>query len=352
MAALPLIVRPQALTSVPPRSSPASSGSRSLVARSRTRASGLACGGGLLAGSIVVVCSSRSRRSHGAFVSFRRDARHTKLSRGCVVEKRTAELVEQASNEKTLVPDTLRKRSGAEVVQELYDSFNRCDADGTANCFTSDVIYEDLLLGASTIVESREDFRELIKTHPVFVTRGVMEKLQFDPLQVDIVVDSIAEDTVRNTVGVEWHVEVGGEPLALGRGLSHMKICPETGLIRRAVDLVEAPWRAIGLFIAPFARGIRGAARLAAVGQFVALFGILATIFIFLDRPVLESFRADIDALDDFRGSIDKLSTTDVLALVGREVEQRLLYVDLSFERLPNDLPRDLPKDLPRDLPR
>jgi len=144
--------------------------------------------------------------------------------------------------------------NGDSIVEELYRKFNDCDADGTANCFTHDVVYEDLILGKATIVESREEFREVIEMHPVFMGRRLCDSLGIAPVDIRVVVDSLAEDPVRGTVGVEWHVEVWDEPLPLGRGLSHMKICRDTGLIKRAVDLVEAPWRVIGIIIGPFAR--------------------------------------------------------------------------------------------------
>mmetsp|Transcript_171751 Transcript_171751/g.550504 ORF Transcript_171751/g.550504 Transcript_171751/m.550504 type:complete len:439 (-) Transcript_171751:138-1454(-) len=206
------------------------------------------------------------------------------------------------------------------IVESLYDNFNRCDVDGTAACFTHDVVYEDLLLGNSTIVESREDFRELIGTHPVFVGRNICLSLGLPPPEVAVCVDAISEDPILYTVGVEWHVEVGGEPLALGRGLSFMKICPRTGLIRQAVDIAEAPWRAVGLVIAPFARGLREFSRLVA-GLFLPPVMIMAFwVFVltglalaFVDKGTLNSLRADIDSLDDFREGLDYVKVEDLL---------------------------------------
>lgn len=191
------------------------------------------------------------------------------------------------------------------VVERLYHNFNSCDADGTANCFTEDVVYEDLLLGNSTIVNSRDEFRELISTHPVFVGNQFCKSLNLPPPDLKVKVDSIAEDAVRNTVGVEWHVEVNGEPLLLGRGLSFMRICPRTGLIQRAVDIAEAPWRAIGLLLAPFARGLRDFSRLLRYSGVLLMIIPLAFLGIFLDRSSLDSIRTEIDSLDDFRDGLD-----------------------------------------------
>lgn len=231
------------------------------------------------------------------------------------------------------------------IVSQLYDSFNRCDVDGTADCFTEDVVYEDLLLGASTIVESREDFRELIQTHPVFVAQRACTALHLPPLGVEVKVDSIAEDALRGTVGVEWHVEVGGSPLALGRGLSFMRICPRTGLIRRAVDLVEAPWRVIGILISPFARGLRVVSRLFTITWISVVAPLLVLLMIFSDRPAMDSLRKGVDSMDDFRDTlqvevvspevaieklIGKLEADSVEGRLEQGVNRRLAQIQFS----------------------
>lgn len=206
------------------------------------------------------------------------------------------------------------------IVLQMYSSFNACDADRTAACFTEDVVYEDLLLGNSTLVESRADFRELIQTHPVFVAERFCGVLGMPPLDIAVCVDGLSEDVARHSVGVEWHVEVGGQPLAMGRGLSYMRICPRTGLIRRAVDIAEAPWRVIGLIVAPFARGIRGLSRFVAglllPPLVVSSSGALTFLFlglIFMDRSSMHELRADVDQLDEFRATIDMGSGAGLL---------------------------------------
>lgn len=221
----------------------------------------------------------------------------------------------QASSSLGEVPPTIGK-----IVEELYDCFNRCDVDGTADCFTDDVVYEDLLLGNATIVESREDFRELIATHPVFVARGACEALGWEPLDLAVRVDSLSEDMQRGTVGVEWHVEIRGDAIALGRGLSFMRICPRTGLIARAVDIAEAPWRTIGLLLTPFARGIRELSRFwrlwgAAAATSICMLPVVFLI-IFLDRSSMDDLRANIDMLDDFRDELDNTAILSVLDTV------------------------------------
>ncbi|CAK9067735.1 unnamed protein product [Durusdinium trenchii] len=173
------------------------------------------------------------------------------------------------------------------VVRQLYASFNQCDADRTAACFTEDVVYEDLLLGNSTIVQSRAEFLELIRTHPVFVSARACGMLGLPPLDIK--------------------VEVSGQPLVLGRGLSFMKICRKTGLIAKATDIAEAPWRAIGLVLSPFARGIRDVSRLLRDWSFSSAITVVLFAVLFLDRSSLDMLRDDIDTLDDFRNRLEQL---------------------------------------------
>jgi len=196
----------------------------------------------------------------------------------------------------------------ASVVQRLYDNFNSCDPNGTAECFTEDIVYEDLLLGNSTIVQSREEFRELIQSHPVFVGASACKAFNMPTPDLQVKVDTISEDLVRSTVGVEWHVEVNGESLVLGRGLSFMTICPKTGLICKATDIAEAPWRSIGLVLAPFARGLRILARMLGDGSIVSVLTSVFLLSLFMDRSSLDIIRHDIDTLDDFRGRLDESS--------------------------------------------
>lgn len=216
-----------------------------------------------------------------------------------------------------------KARGIGRIVERLYDNFNRCDVDGTTACFTDDVVYEDLLLGNATVVESREDFRELIQTHPVFLARRACVALRLPPLDIAVRVDGISEDSRAKSVGVEWHVEFGGEKLPLGRGLSFMRVCPRTGLICRAVDIAEAPWRVVGILLAPVARVGRGVQRLTAslllppllVGWSSALI-LVGFIIVFLDRTWMHDLRADVDALDDFRTTMNVDSASGLMDLL------------------------------------
>ena len=88
--------------------------------------------------------------------------------------------------------------------------------------------------------------------HPAFVSSKLLDGLPFTDLlpQLTLEIDSIAEGA--DTVGVEWHVQVGSNAFPLGRGLSQAKMCGDTGKIERVVDIAEAPWRVIGLLALPF----------------------------------------------------------------------------------------------------
>ncbi|KAL1510967.1 hypothetical protein AB1Y20_005792 [Prymnesium parvum] len=144
----------------------------------------------------------------------------------------------------------------AQAIKGLYRAFNARDADRVASFLTEDCVYEDLLLGPSTVCRGREAFVNALRFHPAFVSNKLFKDSPFGSLFPDVVieVDSIAEGV--DTVGVEWHVQVkrddGKEfPFPLGRGLSQAKVCVETGKIERVVDIAEAPWRIIGVALLP-----------------------------------------------------------------------------------------------------
>jgi len=144
-----------------------------------------------------------------------------------------------------------------QAIKGLYKAFNDRDADRVASFLTEDCVYEDLLLGPSTVCRGRDAFVNALRFHPAFVSDKLLSKLPFGSQLPDVVieVDSIAEGV--DTVGVEWHVQIKGDdgsdfPFPLGRGLSQAKVCVETGKIERVVDIAEAPWRIIGVALLPF----------------------------------------------------------------------------------------------------
>lgn len=143
--------------------------------------------------------------------------------------------------------------TSGQAIRGLYDAFNARNATQAASFLDDDCIYEDLLLGPNTICRGKDAFTSVLKFHPAFVTSAIFSQLPFASglPALNLVVDSIAEGD--DTVGVEWHVEVGTTAFPLGRGLSQAKINPVTGKIIRVVDIAEAPWRVIGLLLAPLA---------------------------------------------------------------------------------------------------
>lgn len=140
----------------------------------------------------------------------------------------------------------------AQAMKGLYAAFNARDAEAVASFLTDDCVYEDLLLGPATVCRGKEAFMNALQFHPAFVSSQLLDGLPFTDLfpSLTLEIDSIAEGA--DTVGVEWHVQVGSNAFPLGRGLSQAKMCTETGKIERVVDIAEAPWRVIGLFALPF----------------------------------------------------------------------------------------------------
>ena len=132
-----------------------------------------------------------------------------------------------------------------DAIRSLYKAFNDRDAPRVASLLAEDVVYEDLLLGASTICRGRESFQQALAFHPAFVSA----QLGLPMGRLELVVDDVACDG-RRSVGVEWHVELNGEAFPLSRGLSLATI-NEAGELQRVVDIAEAPWRVVGLAIRP-----------------------------------------------------------------------------------------------------
>merc|ERR1712224_680937 len=81
-----------------------------------------------------------------------------------------------------------------------------------AALLADDVVYEDLLLGESTICRGKAAFSGALEWHPAFVSK----KLNL-PFDLQLIVDKVACDGEKS-VGVEWHVEVDGKPFPLSRG--------------------------------------------------------------------------------------------------------------------------------------
>ena len=118
-----------------------------------------------------------------------------------------------------------------QAIRGLYRAFNSRDAEAAASYLTEDCVYEDLLLGPYTVCRGRQAFCDALKFHPAFVSANFFSELPFASLLPDLTleVDSVAEGV--DTVGVEWHVQLGDQPFPLGRGLSQASVDPATGKI-------------------------------------------------------------------------------------------------------------------------
>ena len=106
-----------------------------------------------------------------------------------------ASISEQAPG---MEPDAVLTPSQA--IKGLYRAFNERDADAVASFLTEDCVYEDLLLGPSTVCRGREAFVNALRFHPAFLSNKLFKDNAFGGLFPDVVieVDSVAEgvDTV------------------------------------------------------------------------------------------------------------------------------------------------------------
>mmetsp|Transcript_5584 Transcript_5584/g.16443 ORF Transcript_5584/g.16443 Transcript_5584/m.16443 type:complete len:218 (-) Transcript_5584:22-675(-) len=175
-------------------------------------------------------------------------------------QRRIAELREQRNAidaELAALEDERRRPiTPKRQIKALYAAFNARDAPAVADLLADDVVYEDLLLGASTICRGKAAFAGALRFHPAFVS----SQLGLPMGRLELVVDDVACDGARS-VGVEWHVEIDGRPFPLSRGLS-LATLDADGKLSRVVDIAEAPWRVVGLLVRPVlgAFGVLGAA--------------------------------------------------------------------------------------------
>lgn len=157
------------------------------------------------------------------------------------------------------------RTASVRAIRGLYDAFNARDAVGAGSFLTDDCVYEDLLLGPATVCRGKEAFVGALSMHPAFISDRFVAALPSSWRTglpgLELVVDSIADGV--GAVGVEWHVEYGGQAIPLGRGLTHAIICQRSGKISRVVDIAEAPWRTVGIALAPAVKLARNVASLA-----------------------------------------------------------------------------------------
>ncbi|KAG8460403.1 hypothetical protein KFE25_011894 [Diacronema lutheri] len=161
--------------------------------------------------------------------------------------------------------EPIPRTASVRAVRGLYDAFNARDAERAGSFLTDDCVYEDLLLGPATVCRGKESFIGALSMHPAFISdrfvAGLPAKWRPGLPGLELVVDSIADGV--GAVGVEWHVELGGQAIPLGRGLTHAIICKRSGKISRVVDIAEAPWRTVGIALAPAVQLARNVASVA-----------------------------------------------------------------------------------------
>lgn len=79
--------------------------------------------------------------------------------------------------------------SPAQAIKGLYEAFNERDAERVASYLTEDCVYEDLLLGPSTVCRGRHAFVNALRFHPAFVSNKLLAHLPFGSSLPDIVIE-------------------------------------------------------------------------------------------------------------------------------------------------------------------
>ena len=115
------------------------------------------------------------------------------------------------------------------VVQAVYDAINRRNVAEAIAHVDENCVYEDL--NFPTPFKGKAAVKELFTES----CNGIPDDLLF-------VIDDITTGDAQS-VGVLWHVELGGIPFPNGRGVSFCKISETTGKLIFARDLVEPPFK-------------------------------------------------------------------------------------------------------------
>ena len=132
------------------------------------------------------------------------------------------------------------------VVQAMYDAINRRDVAGAIAYVDDDCVYEDLNFPTPF-------------TGKAAVERLFTESCKNIPDDLLFIIDDITTGDP-TSVGILWHVELGGIPFPNGRGASFYKISTSTGKLIFARDVVEPPFKpghisfAIIRFVTPLVR--------------------------------------------------------------------------------------------------
>lgn len=128
--------------------------------------------------------------------------------------------------------DEMQQRKSS-VVEQYFDAWNRRDMKQAASLFTESCSMRDF--------QYDEHFsgREAFEAH----LQRVNDSL---PRSFNFVIDGLAASSEK--VGVTWHVENQGEPLAFTRGCSFYVIDKKTGLIQSGYEIPEKAPPKLGAF--------------------------------------------------------------------------------------------------------
>ncbi|KAJ1449644.1 hypothetical protein M885DRAFT_590351 [Pelagophyceae sp. CCMP2097] len=113
--------------------------------------------------------------------------------------------------------------SAAKRVRAYFAAWNARDMETAVLCFAEDAVYEDTQYSGAFVG------RDALRKHLFKVADAL-------PLSFEFVVDDIADGGA--TVGVQWHVESGGNPLPFTRGCSVYK-ADKNGLLSSGFDVPE-----------------------------------------------------------------------------------------------------------------
>lgn len=143
-------------------------------------------------------------------------------------------LVPSLGSSANVAKTTSKQSSSACIVQNYFDAWNRRDMEAALECLDDNCVYqtEDPVFVGT--LNGKEEMRE-----------HLIQNANVLPSAAKIVLDDLAVDT-RNgasaeTIGTRWHLEVNGVALPNLQGCSMYTIDPDTGKIKTALDITEAP---------------------------------------------------------------------------------------------------------------
>ncbi|KAL3945136.1 MAG: hypothetical protein SGBAC_000804 [Bacillariaceae sp.] len=130
---------------------------------------------------------------------------------------------------------TSEESSSTCIVQKYFDAWNRRDMEAALECLDDNCVYqtEDPVFVGT--LNGKEEMRE-----------HLTQNANVLPAAAKIVLDDLAVDTRKGafatgTIGTRWHLAVNGVALPNLQGCSMYTIDPDTGKIKTALDITEAP---------------------------------------------------------------------------------------------------------------